>query len=81
MKLQWQKQILECVDRSLRYICDVDLPFAGKIVIFSGDFRQILPVIKNGSRSQIISSTINRSYLWKYIKPNLFHLSSIKRAN
>ena len=49
------KSILECVDRSLRYICDNDKPFAGKTVILSGDFRQILPVIKYASRSQIIS--------------------------
>ena len=35
------KNVLECLDRSLQYICNSKLPFAGKTVILSGDFRQI----------------------------------------
>ncbi|KAH1069241.1 hypothetical protein GYH30_006728 [Glycine max] len=35
-----------------------------KVIVFGGDFRQILPVIPRGSRSNIINATINSSYLW-----------------
>ena len=35
---------LERIERSLQLLMDNDLPFGGKIVILSGDFRQILPV-------------------------------------
>tara|TARA_B100001123_G_C14872711_1_gene852654 strand:- start:208 stop:444 length:237 start_codon:yes stop_codon:yes gene_type:complete len=35
---------LERIERSLRLLMDNDHPFGGKIVILSGDFRQILPV-------------------------------------
>ncbi len=74
------KQILECLDRSVRYICDIKKPFAGKTVILTGDFRQILPVIKGASRSQIISSTLNKSYIWNYAQKNLYHLSLNERV-
>ncbi|GJY56098.1 ATP-dependent DNA helicase PIF1-like protein [Tanacetum coccineum] len=30
-----------------------------------GDFRQILPVIPNASRNDVVHATINSSYLWK----------------
>ncbi|XP_022015090.1 ATP-dependent DNA helicase PIF1-like [Helianthus annuus] len=30
-----------------------DIPFGGKVIVFGGDFRQILPVIPNGTRQEI----------------------------
>ena len=35
-------------------------------MVFGGDFRQILPVIPRGSRSDIVNATINSSYLWDH---------------
>ncbi|XP_057452941.1 uncharacterized protein LOC130744804 [Lotus japonicus] len=46
-----------------------DKHFGGQVVVVGGDFRQILPVILKGSRSDIISSAVNSFYLWKYFKP------------
>ncbi|RZC20144.1 hypothetical protein D0Y65_006827 [Glycine soja] len=40
--------------------------FGGKLIVLGGDFRQILPVIPRGSRSDIVHATINSSYLWNY---------------
>ncbi|RZC25469.1 hypothetical protein D0Y65_004247, partial [Glycine soja] len=40
--------------------------FGGKVMVLGGDFRQILPVIPRGSRSDIVHATINSSYLWDY---------------
>ena len=33
----------EALERTLRDICDSDLPWGGKIVVMGGDFRQVRP--------------------------------------
>ncbi|XP_056688054.1 uncharacterized protein [Spinacia oleracea] len=43
-------------------------PFGGKVVVFGGDFRQILPVIPKGSRQDIVFAAINSSYLWDFCR-------------
>ncbi|XP_057730781.1 uncharacterized protein LOC130946118 [Arachis stenosperma] len=43
-----------------------DLPFGEKVVVLGGDFRQILSIISRGSRQDIVHSTVNSSYLWKF---------------
>ncbi|XP_058742646.1 ATP-dependent DNA helicase PIF1-like [Vicia villosa] len=64
----------EAVDRTLRDIMrDVDdsnqyKPFGGKVVVFGGDFRQILPVVRKGCRNDVVSASINSSELWKYCR-------------
>ncbi|GKC21644.1 ATP-dependent DNA helicase PIF1-like protein [Tanacetum coccineum] len=42
-----------------------DKVFDGKVVLFGGDFRQILPVITNGGREDLVNAMINASYLWE----------------
>ncbi|PLW13153.1 hypothetical protein PCANC_26799 [Puccinia coronata f. sp. avenae] len=37
---------INAVDRTLRRVAQCNKPFGGKVVIFSGDFRQTLPVVK-----------------------------------
>jgi ATP-dependent DNA helicase PIF1 len=44
------------------------LPFGGKIMVFGGDFRQVLPVVTRGNRVQIIDTTLKRSYLLPQIR-------------
>jgi ATP-dependent DNA helicase PIF1 len=41
--------------------------FGGKIVVFGGDFRQILPVIPKGGREDIVSASLPRSHLWQHV--------------
>jgi hypothetical protein len=44
-----KKQAVEALDNSLRDIMDrPDLSLGGKIVVFGGDFRQVLPVVRKG---------------------------------
>ena len=43
-------------------------PFGGKMMLLGGDFRQILPVVKRGSREQIKAACIKNSNSWKYFK-------------
>jgi ATP-dependent DNA helicase PIF1 len=40
--------VADCVDRSLRDIMNNALPFGGMPVVFCGDFRQLLPVVRGG---------------------------------
>ncbi|CAJ2673035.1 unnamed protein product [Trifolium pratense] len=64
------KYCFETLDRTLQDVMSVkgnsDLIFGGKVVVFGGDFRQILPVIPRGSRSDIVHSSINASYIWDH---------------
>jgi len=43
-----------------------DLPFGQKIVLLSGDFRQLLPIKVHGTRSEIVNLSIKFSSVWKY---------------
>lgn len=35
-------------------------------MVWSGDFKKILPIIPKGSRQDIVHATINASYLWQF---------------
>ncbi|GJT93726.1 ATP-dependent DNA helicase RRM3-like protein, partial [Tanacetum coccineum] len=65
------RHFYEAFDRTLRDICPTDPTvasdkvFGGKVFLFGGNFRQILPVITNGSRQNVVNATINASYLWQ----------------
>lgn len=60
-----KRQAVEALDRSMRDIMDrPDVPFGGKTVVFGGDFRQVLPVVRKGTRPQITDATLRKSYLW-----------------
>ncbi|XP_021975421.1 uncharacterized protein LOC110870547 [Helianthus annuus] len=64
------KHAFEALDRTLEDIfnCDTsknsETPFGGKVIVFVGDFRQLLPVVPNGSRQQIVNASLSSSYLW-----------------
>lgn len=67
----------ECLDRSLRDLMKTvhpdyyHKPFGGITVVLGGDFWQILPVIKFGSRADVVSACITRSRLWKSFKVHI----------
>jgi hypothetical protein len=59
------KAVLACVDDVLRRAtCLPSTPFGGKIVILAGDFRQTCPVIRGGTRAQIVDASIRSSPHW-----------------
>nr|XP_051201884.1 uncharacterized protein LOC127315434 [Lolium perenne] len=61
-----KRQAVEALDNSMRDIMGRrDLPFGGKTIVFGGDFRQVLPVVRKGSRAEIIDAALRSSYLWK----------------
>ncbi len=55
---------VEAVDRSLRDITWRNLPFGGKCVPFSGDFRKIVPDISGGSGAQIVHACVKSPELY-----------------
>ncbi|XP_023746696.1 uncharacterized protein LOC111894837 [Lactuca sativa] len=62
------RQAVEAVDRTMQDITKVSLPFGGKIMILGGDFRQVLLVIRRGTRTQIVDAILRMSPLWSLIK-------------
>ncbi|CAM9905065.1 unnamed protein product, partial [Laminaria digitata] len=58
----------EAVERCLRDIMGNSLPWGGKIVVMGGDFRQILPVVRKGTRAQVVSACVNQSPLWREVR-------------
>ena len=64
-----KRQAVEALDNSMRDIMGRrDRLFGGKTVVFGGDFRQVLPVVRKGSRGQIIDATLRSSYLWNVMR-------------
>ena len=61
---------VECADKLCREIMALTDPeldkveFGGKVAIFAGDWRQLLPVVVHGGRAQIINASLKRSTLW-----------------
>ncbi|XP_008189219.1 ATP-dependent DNA helicase PIF2-like, partial [Acyrthosiphon pisum] len=70
---------LTVVDRLLKDIMQSELPFGGKTVLFAGDFRQILPVVRRGTRAAIVAASIRHHHLWDVFER--FSLTQNMRAN
>ncbi|XP_076950754.1 uncharacterized protein LOC143623813 [Bidens hawaiensis] len=68
------KHAFEALDRTLNDVMNGDSGntseslFGGKVVVFGCDFRQILPIVTNGTRSECVSACINSSYIWSKCK-------------
>ncbi|KAF8077315.1 hypothetical protein N665_1046s0003 [Sinapis alba] len=64
------KFCFEALDRSLSSIMgnNSDSPFGGKVIVFGGDFRQVLLVINGAGRPEIVLASLNRLYLWEHCK-------------
>ncbi|XP_022031168.1 ATP-dependent DNA helicase pif1-like [Helianthus annuus] len=68
------KHAFEALDRTMNDIFNMDtsigseISFGGKVVVFGGDFRQILPVVPNGGRQEIVNASLCSSYLWSKCK-------------
>ena len=60
------KHCFEALDKSLRDILvhasddEIGKPFGGKTIILGGDFRQILPVVQSGTKTDILNASINQ---------------------
>eukprot|EP00798_Chlamydomonas_sp_ICE-L_P013352 gene13352-19194_t len=70
------KHFIEAVDATLRDIMGSIqgqewrrmVPFGGKVIVFAGNFRQILPVVPRGTRAAIVAACLKMSKLWQHIQ-------------
>nr|XP_027108929.1 uncharacterized protein LOC113728764 [Coffea arabica] len=69
---------IESVDKILRDIMDCNNLFGSKVIVFGGDFRQVLPVVTKGSKSEFIDASIVNSYIWPQL--HKLHLTQNMRA-
>ncbi|XP_022895359.1 uncharacterized protein LOC111409550 [Olea europaea var. sylvestris] len=60
------RYVFEVLDKMLKDITECDLPFGGKVVVFEGDFRQVLPVVQRGTKDDIMKASLVFSDLWQY---------------
>uniref|UniRef100_A0A5S6QVX7 ATP-dependent DNA helicase n=1 Tax=Trichuris muris TaxID=70415 RepID=A0A5S6QVX7_TRIMR len=60
------KAALQTVNSLLRDVTQSSALFGGKTVILGGDFRQVLPIVRRGSREAQVDACIKRSDLWNY---------------
>ncbi|XP_013657903.1 ATP-dependent DNA helicase pif1-like [Brassica napus] len=79
------KHAFEALDKTLKDIMSIKTPhakdqtFGGKTVLLGGDFRQILPVVPQGSRADTVLASISHSYLWNFC--HKFSLKTNIRVN
>ena len=62
------RHMVEAVDRLLRDLMQSTAPFGGKVCVLGGDFRQVLGVVKHGSRAQTVNASPKRSRLWAHVR-------------
>ncbi|KAI3854788.1 hypothetical protein MKX03_015873 [Papaver bracteatum] len=77
------RNALEAVQRALADLMmeanNGKLLFGKKTLVLGGDFRQILPVIEEGTREDVVNASISRSRLWKHF--TIFHLTENMRLS
>ncbi|XP_019228698.1 PREDICTED: ATP-dependent DNA helicase PIF4-like [Nicotiana attenuata] len=59
-----KKRMLDVFDLFLKDLMDTNILFGGKVVVFGGDFRQTLPVVRNGNKEDFISESLLYSTIW-----------------
>ncbi|XP_019236919.1 PREDICTED: uncharacterized protein LOC109217141 [Nicotiana attenuata] len=73
-----KKYMIEALDALLRDIMDADTMFDGKIIVFGGDFRQTLLVVRNEKKDDFIHEILLYSEIWN--KHEKLYLSENMRA-
>ncbi len=71
--------VFEAINRSLQDIMAVInptfkfLPFGGLVVVFGGDFWQILPVVPRSTRGDVVAVALNCSSIWQHVRVFKLH--------
>ena len=58
------RAVLACVEECCRKVMNNQIPFGGKVVILLGDFRQTCPVVRRGTKVDILNVSISRCNIW-----------------
>ena len=73
------KLALEAVERTFQDIRANTMLFGGIAMVFSGDFRQTLPVVRGGTRANEVDACFKESQLWEHV--DVVHLSTNMRVH
>ena len=57
------KDLMGALDPQLEHV-----PFEGKIVVLSGDWRQLPPVVRHGGRAATVTASLKMSSMWALFK-------------
>ncbi|GFR85882.1 ATP-dependent DNA helicase PIF1 [Elysia marginata] len=60
------KHVFEAKDKTMQDLRKNTSPFGGLTFLLAGDWRQILPVVRHGSRMDIVEA-MKASYLWQFV--------------
>jgi hypothetical protein len=60
------RAVLACVEETCRRVMGNELPFGGKVIILLGDFCQTCPVVRRGSRAEVVDASIKSSPLFAH---------------
>nr|XP_009797051.1 PREDICTED: uncharacterized protein LOC104243546 [Nicotiana sylvestris] len=63
-----KKEMVEALDLLLRDLMETTMLFGGKVVVFSGDFRQTLPVVRGGQREDFVRESLLCSEIWHQLE-------------
>ncbi|XP_016489836.1 uncharacterized protein LOC107809691 [Nicotiana tabacum] len=63
-----KKRTIKLLDLLLKDLMDSTILFSGKFVVFGGDFRQTLPVIRNEKKEDFINECLLYSHIWEELE-------------
>ncbi|XP_019248430.1 PREDICTED: ATP-dependent DNA helicase PIF4-like [Nicotiana attenuata] len=63
-----KKETVEAIDLLLRDLMETNIIFGGKVVVFSGNFRQTLPVVRSGKKEDFIRESLLCSEIWNQLE-------------
>ena len=78
------KDVFRVVDNLLRDLMGAldpaleHVPFGGKVVVLSGDWRQLPPVVRRGGRAATVGASLKSSAMWQEFK--VLHLRTNMRV-
>ena len=73
-----KKENVEAVDILLQDLCSTSELFGGKIIVFGGDFWQVLLILPRRTQEEAIQSSLVTSHLWPLFEN--FHLIENMRS-
>ncbi|XP_060182107.1 ATP-dependent DNA helicase PIF1-like [Lycium barbarum] len=59
-----KKKVIEAFNLLLKNLMDTNEPFGGKVVVFGGDFRQTMSVVRSGRKEDFIRESLLYSEIW-----------------
>ncbi|XP_019232986.1 PREDICTED: uncharacterized protein LOC109213628 [Nicotiana attenuata] len=63
-----KKQLIEAFDLLMKDLMDTKTLFGGKVVVFGGDFRQTLPVVRSGKKEDFIRESLLCFEIWNQLE-------------